>query len=89
MASAVIFDSAARERQAQAVYLEAIAEELSGSARDHGIAIFSRKSRDLGLREWRTADVTAPAPHRLYRASASACCILAASDRRLPVKTGG
>ncbi len=87
--SFVIFDSTAPERQAQAVYLEALAEELSGTERDQGIAIFSRKSRDLGLREWRTADVTTPAPHRLYRARASACYILAPNDQRLPVKIGG
>jgi nitroimidazol reductase NimA-like FMN-containing flavoprotein (pyridoxamine 5'-phosphate oxidase superfamily) len=86
--SAVIFDSTVPEGQAQAVYLEALAEELSGARRDRAIAIFSRRSQALGLSEWRTADVTAPAPHRLYRASASACFILAALDQRLPVKIG-
>jgi uncharacterized protein YhbP (UPF0306 family) len=83
--SAVIFDSTVAEEQAQAVYLEAQAEELSGAQRDWAIAIFSRKSRALGLGEWRAADVTAPAPRRLYRASASACFILAPGDQRLPV----
>jgi nitroimidazol reductase NimA-like FMN-containing flavoprotein (pyridoxamine 5'-phosphate oxidase superfamily) len=86
--SAVIFDSTVPEGQAQAVYLDALAEELSGVQRDRAIAIFSRRSQDLGLSEWRTAAVTAPAPHRLYRASASACFILAALDQRVPVKIG-
>jgi nitroimidazol reductase NimA-like FMN-containing flavoprotein (pyridoxamine 5'-phosphate oxidase superfamily) len=84
--SAVIFDSTVPEGQAQAVYLEALAEELSGAQRDRAIAIFSRRSQSFGLSEWRTADVTAPAPHRLYRASASASFILAALGQRLPIK---
>ena len=87
-ASVVIFDSTVPERQAQAVYLETLAEELRGAERDHAIAIFSRKSRALGLREWHTADVTTPAPHRLYRARASACYIRAPDDQRLPVRIG-
>jgi nitroimidazol reductase NimA-like FMN-containing flavoprotein (pyridoxamine 5'-phosphate oxidase superfamily) len=88
-ASVVIFDSTVPERQAQAVYLETLAEELRGDERDHAIAIFSGRSQALGLREWRTADVTTPASHRLYRARASACYIRAPNDQRLPVKIGG
>ncbi|MBV9379155.1 MAG: pyridoxamine 5'-phosphate oxidase family protein [Streptosporangiaceae bacterium] len=84
--SAVIFDSTVPEAEAQGVYFEALAEELSGAERDRAIAIFSRRSQALGLSEWRTADVIAPAPHRLYRARASACFILAPRDQRLPVK---
>jgi uncharacterized protein YhbP (UPF0306 family) len=87
--SVVIFNSTVPPRQAQAVYLEALAEELSGAERDQGIAIFSSRSRALGLSEWHTADVTTPAPHRLYRAIASACYILAPHDQRLPVKIDG
>jgi nitroimidazol reductase NimA-like FMN-containing flavoprotein (pyridoxamine 5'-phosphate oxidase superfamily) len=88
MISAVIFDSTVPEAQAQAVYLEALAEELSGAERDRAITIFSRRSRAFGLSEWRTADVAEPAPRRLYRASASACFVLAPRDQRLPVKIG-
>ena len=84
-ASVVIFDSTVAEQHAQAVYLETLAEELSGAERDHAIAVFSRRSLALGLREWRTADVTAPAPHRLYRAEASDCYILGRGDQRLAV----
>lgn len=83
--SFVMFDSTAPERKVSAVYLEALAEELSGAERDEGVTIFSRRSRALGLRNWRTADVTEPAPHRLYRATASACYILTPNDQRLPV----
>lgn len=84
--SAVIFDSTVPQARTQAVYLEALAEELTGAERDRAIAFFSRRSRALGLTEWRTADVTERAPHRLYRASASACYILTPRDQRLPVK---
>jgi nitroimidazol reductase NimA-like FMN-containing flavoprotein (pyridoxamine 5'-phosphate oxidase superfamily) len=87
-ASAVIFDSTVPERLAQAVYLETLAEELSGAERDRAIAVYSRKSLALGLREWRTADVATPAPHRLYQARASDCYILGPSDQRLPVEVG-
>jgi hypothetical protein len=87
--SVVIFNSTVPPRQAQAVYLEALAEELSGAERDRGIAIFSRRSRALGLSQWHIADVTKPAPHRLYRAIASTCYILALHDQRLPVKIDG
>jgi nitroimidazol reductase NimA-like FMN-containing flavoprotein (pyridoxamine 5'-phosphate oxidase superfamily) len=86
--SAVIFDSTMVPGQAQAVYLEAVAEELGGAECDRAIAHFSRRSRAAGLGEWRTAEVTAPAAHRLYRARASASFILTANDQRLPVKVG-
>jgi uncharacterized protein YhbP (UPF0306 family) len=85
----VIFNSTLPPGQAQAVYLEALAEELSGAERDHGIAIFSRRSLALGLTEWHATDVTTPAPLRLYRATASACYILVPHDQRLPVKIDG
>lgn len=85
----VIFNSTVPPAQAQAVYLDALGEELSGTERDQAIAVFSRRSRDLGLSDWPAADVTAPAPHCLYRASASAAFILAAGDQRLPVRLAG
>jgi len=87
--SAVIFDSTVAAGQAQAVYLEALAEELGGAECDRAIAVFSNRSQSLGFSEWRTADVTAPAPHRLYRASATASFILAPDDQRLPVELAG
>ena len=86
--SAVIFDSTIPEGKAQAVYFEALAEELDDARLDPAIAVLSRRSQALGLREWRTADVTA-ATHRLYRATVSASFVLAPGDRRLPVDLGG
>ena len=81
----VIFDSTASVGAAQAVYLEAVAEEFTGADRDGAIAVYSRRSENLGARQWTSADVIAPAPLRLYRASASAHFVLDANDRRVPV----
>jgi nitroimidazol reductase NimA-like FMN-containing flavoprotein (pyridoxamine 5'-phosphate oxidase superfamily) len=82
----VIFDSTAREQEGQAVYVEALAEELDGAERDEGIAIFSRRSEAGGAAPWGVADVSGPAPFRLYRARASAHFVLAESDERLTVR---
>jgi nitroimidazol reductase NimA-like FMN-containing flavoprotein (pyridoxamine 5'-phosphate oxidase superfamily) len=82
----VIFDSTVPVGGAQAVYVEALAEELGGTERERGIAIYSRRSEAHGAGEWRAADVIAPAPHRLFRARASAHFVLVANDRRIPVQ---
>jgi nitroimidazol reductase NimA-like FMN-containing flavoprotein (pyridoxamine 5'-phosphate oxidase superfamily) len=84
----VIFDSTVPAGAGQAVYVEALAEELDGADRDEGIAIFSRRSETSGAAPWGVADVTGPAPFRLYRARASAHFVLAADDRRLTVELG-
>jgi hypothetical protein len=84
----VIFDSTVPEGDGQAVYLEALAEELDGAERDAGIAIFSRRSEAGGAAPWGVADVSGPATFRLYRARASAHFVLAESDERLTVRLG-
>ena len=86
----VIFDSRAPEGTAQAVYVSGTAEELAGENLERGIGIFSRASAAAGgeLSEWRLADVRAPAPYRLYRATATAHWVLnpdSSPDRRAPV----
>lgn len=82
----VIFDSTVPVGGAQAVYVEAAGEELSGPELDRGIAIYSRRSEAHEAGEWRAADVTAPAPHRLYRARASEHFLLDANDQRILVQ---
>jgi pyridoxine/pyridoxamine 5'-phosphate oxidase len=81
----VIFDSTVPIGAAEALYVEAFAEQLSGAELERGIAIFSARSAAVGAREWTIADVTAPASLRLYRASASARFVLGPNDRRVPV----
>jgi pyridoxine/pyridoxamine 5'-phosphate oxidase len=84
----VIFDSTVPAGSGQAVYVEALAGELEEAGREQGIAIFSRRSEAHGAGQWGVADVTGPAPFRLYRARASAHFVLTADDRRLPVQLG-
>ena len=68
----MIFDSQTPIGTGQAVYMSAIAEQLSGAEMEHGIAIFSRRSLEHGGKEWTPEDVLGPAAIRLYRATASA-----------------
>jgi nitroimidazol reductase NimA-like FMN-containing flavoprotein (pyridoxamine 5'-phosphate oxidase superfamily) len=83
--SIVIFDSHAPISTGQGVYMTALAEEMPGAELDRGMAIFSRRSEAHGARPWTRADVTPPARHRLYRATASEHWVLDARDERVPV----
>ena len=83
--SIVIFDSTVPIGTGQAVYMSAIAGEVSGDERVAGIDVFSRRAVEHGGREWTLEDVQAPARLRLYRAVAEAHYVLGARDRRVPV----
>jgi hypothetical protein len=82
----VIFDSTVPPSGAQALYVDAVAEELTGDERERMISIYSRRSTAHGSPEWRVADVTAPAPRRLYRATALKHFVLQANDQRLTLE---
>jgi uncharacterized protein YhbP (UPF0306 family) len=85
----VIFDSRAPVGTGQAVYVSAVAEELAGTDLDRGIGVFSRASVAGGAGEWGPEKVRAPAPYRLYRATASGHWVLdpdSSPDRRTPVE---
>jgi nitroimidazol reductase NimA-like FMN-containing flavoprotein (pyridoxamine 5'-phosphate oxidase superfamily) len=69
--SIVIFNSQAVIGTGQAVYMSAVAEQLTGSDLDRGIEIFSRTSLGHGGHEWKREDVQAPALYRIYRAVVS------------------
>jgi hypothetical protein len=70
--SIVIFDSRVAVGSAQAVYMSARAEELSGPDLEPAIAFFDAAGQAQGLtRRWALDDVLAPAPYRLYRATVS------------------
>jgi pyridoxine/pyridoxamine 5'-phosphate oxidase len=81
----VIFDSQVPVGSGQAVYMEALGEEVSGEDLERSLGIFNRRSEAQGLRAWTREDVTAPARHRLYRAAASEQFVLSPRDERLPV----
>jgi uncharacterized protein YhbP (UPF0306 family) len=82
----VIFDSTVPVGAAEALYLEAVAEELSGDELEQAIAVYSERSERSGARAWQAADVLPPARFRLYRATASAQFVLGSGDERLPVR---
>jgi nitroimidazol reductase NimA-like FMN-containing flavoprotein (pyridoxamine 5'-phosphate oxidase superfamily) len=83
--SIVMFDSRTPVGSGQGVYISAVAEELMGADLHRGIAIFSRRSESHGAGEWNVEDVSQPARHRLYRATASEHWVLGERDRRMPV----
>jgi nitroimidazol reductase NimA-like FMN-containing flavoprotein (pyridoxamine 5'-phosphate oxidase superfamily) len=80
----VIFDSHG-PGDWNAVYMSAVAKEVQGVDIDEGIQIFTRRSEDQGMRAWTREDVSPPARHRLYRATASEHFVLDNHDQRLPV----
>jgi uncharacterized protein YhbP (UPF0306 family) len=84
----VVFDSTVPVGSAEAVYLEAVAEELTGRELERGVATYSRRSEEAGAGEWTLADVSSPGHLRLYRATASAAFVLGPDDRRVPVSLG-
>ncbi len=65
------FDSQTPVGTGQAVYVSAVAEEVTGVDRDRGIDVYSRASVAGGAREWSLKDVLPPALRRLYRATMS------------------
>lgn len=70
--SIVIFDSTVIPGSAEAVYMTAVAEELSGRELDSGAEFFGNATGAQGLtREWTIEDMRPPAPYRLYRATVS------------------
>lgn len=87
--SLVIFDCRARIGEGQAVYMTALAKELTGVELARGMEVFSRRSIEHGARPWKPSDVRKPALLRAYRASATEQWVLDATagrgDRRIPV----
>ena len=77
----VIFDSTVTPGDADAVYLAARAEPVGTD----GIEIFGRVSAAQGLEGWTAERVTAPAKHRLYRATVTEAFRLGAGDERVPL----
>jgi hypothetical protein len=80
-----IFDSRQAPGTGQGVYVAATAERVPDAELDRGLAIFSGISEARGAPAWSRADVTAPAKHRLYRATAVERFLLSARDERIAV----
>jgi pyridoxine/pyridoxamine 5'-phosphate oxidase len=83
--SIVIFDSQVPVGSAKAVYMSAIAKQLTDAELDRGLAIFNGRSEAQGLTPWTLEKVSGSAEFRLYRADALEHFVLGARDQRLPV----
>jgi nitroimidazol reductase NimA-like FMN-containing flavoprotein (pyridoxamine 5'-phosphate oxidase superfamily) len=86
--SIVIFDSQAPVNTGQGVYMSALAEALAEADLDRGLDIYSRSAVARGGKAWEKQNALAPAPYRLYRATASEQWILdptASTDHRVLV----
>ena len=84
----VVYDSTVPVGGAAAVYVEAEATAVAAADRAAALAVYSDKSMARGIRPWQEGDVTGFAPHRLYRARASAVFVLDDRDQRVPVSGG-
>ena len=81
--SMVIFDSTVPPYHGRAVYLSATASELTGRDLDRGLGVYpGSKRRDAARID--LADVTAPSPWRLYRATVSEAYVLCPREPRQP-----
>jgi hypothetical protein len=81
----VVYDSTVPVGSAEALYLEARAEQLSGAEMERGIAAFSAHSEAGGAGTFDADDVSGDGPFRLYRAAILDRWVLGPGDRRLPL----
>jgi pyridoxine/pyridoxamine 5'-phosphate oxidase len=86
--SLVIFDSTVAPYHGRAVYAVGEARELSGGDLDRALEVYPRRD-GRGAALVTRADVTAPAPYRLYRAAASDLWVLCPREPRQPCPLHG
>jgi uncharacterized protein YhbP (UPF0306 family) len=82
----VIFDSRQPIGTGQGVYLGGVAQELPAHEAAEGVEIYSQRSIDHGGTALSEEDVSPPARHRLYRATAEAVYVLDDHDHRVEVR---
>ena len=85
----VIFDSTVAPYHGRAVYAVGEARELSGGDLDRALERLSPARRVKAPRRSTREDVTAPAPYRLYRATASDMWVLCPREPRQPCPLHG
>jgi nitroimidazol reductase NimA-like FMN-containing flavoprotein (pyridoxamine 5'-phosphate oxidase superfamily) len=81
----VIFDSSVPIGNGQGVYMLGVARELPAHETAQGVEILSKRSVGHGGVEWGVDDVSPPARHRLYQATAEALYVLDEHDHRVEV----
>ena len=86
--SLVIFDSTVPPYHGRAVYVVGEAGELSGSDVDRALQVYPGPD-DRGGTPLTPQEVTAPAPYRLYRATASEMWVLCPREPRQPCPLHG
>ena len=84
----VIFDSSVPINTGRGVYISGVARELPAHETAEGIEIFSQRSVLHGGDEVTVDDVSPPAHHRLYQATAEAHYVLDEHDHRVEVNLG-
>jgi pyridoxamine 5'-phosphate oxidase-like protein len=82
---AVIFDSTQPINTGQGVYLGGVAHEVPAHEAGEGVEIYSTRSVGHGGEALTEEDVSPPARHRLFRATAEAVYVLDEHDHRVPV----
>jgi uncharacterized protein YhbP (UPF0306 family) len=82
----VVFDSQVPISTGQAVYMSAVAEQVTGADSERGLDVFSQRSVAHGGRIWTPEDVLGAARVRLYRATASEHWVLDPRDERIAVQ---
>ena len=81
----VIFDSTVPAGTGQGVYVLGVARELPAHETVEGVEIYSKRSVSHGIGELTVEDVSPPARHRLYQATAEAIYVLDEHDHRVEV----
>jgi nitroimidazol reductase NimA-like FMN-containing flavoprotein (pyridoxamine 5'-phosphate oxidase superfamily) len=81
----VIFDSTVPINTGQGVYVLGVARELPAHETAEGVEIYSKRSASHGGSELSVDDVSPPARHRLYQATAEAHYVLDEHDHRVEV----
>jgi nitroimidazol reductase NimA-like FMN-containing flavoprotein (pyridoxamine 5'-phosphate oxidase superfamily) len=81
----VIFDSRVKPGSGQGVYILGVARELPAHETGEGVEIYSKRSVEHGSGELTVEDVSPPARHRLYQATAEAMYVLDEHDHRVEV----
>jgi hypothetical protein len=81
----VIFDSTVPINTGQGVYIGGVARELPAHETSDGIEIYSARSVGHGGESMGSDDVSPPARHRLYQATAEAVYVLDEHDHRVEV----
>jgi Pyridoxamine 5'-phosphate oxidase len=81
----VVFDSTVPVDTGQGVYISGVAQEVPAHEAGEGIEILSQRSLGHGGDELGIEDVSPPARHRLYQATAEAVYVLDDHDHRVEV----